>query len=180
MGTLLFERIVSLDVDKTYSELKNQLFREKSKLVIDEPSKFLVVEQGSLMGMTPNGAKKRIEYHFHPQGENQTRVIAKSSMASDWVKISAVSYLFVGLLVGISLFLAYDYENAIAIKRSSIFNNIAEAFGLINYSQSFFIIDMLKLLAIALSALVLISLIADLVIYKRRYSLVEETLRVLP
>ncbi len=179
MGTL-FERTVSLDAEKTYSELKTQLFQQNSKLLIDDPSKHLVVEQGSLMGITPKGVKKRIDCYFHPQGENQTRVIVKSSLAPDWVKWNIGSYVFSAFLIVILSFFTYGFESGLATQRSSFSSELAEMFGLIDYSDSLFAINLLKLMVLVLIVLVLVCVLVDLIIYKKRYSPVEEALWVLP
>jgi hypothetical protein len=176
----LFERIVSLDAEKAYSELKNQLFKENSKLLIDEPSKRIVVEQGSLMGITPKGVKKRIECHFHSQGEKQTRVIVKSSLTPDWVKLNLGSYVFLAVMIGICFFLAFDIENSIAVQRSSLINNLAESLGLISYSQPLFLVSMFQFFGIFLLIIALVGITADLIIYKKRYSFVKEILWILP
>jgi hypothetical protein len=172
----LFERIVALDAEKAYSELKNQLFRQNSKLIIDEPPQHLVVEQGSLFGLTPKGAKKRIECHFHPQGDH-TRIVAKTSLSSNWKKVTCLGYLIGAVCIALAILLAFTVQ---AIATQPYFLSIFTEFGSYNYSQLQLIANMLWGLAIFLVSILSVNIIADLLIYRRKDSLIEETLKMLP
>jgi hypothetical protein len=169
----LYERIVALDAEKAYSELKNQLFKQNSKLIVDEIPKHLVIEQGSLSGMTPKGIKKRVEYYFHPQGDH-TRVVAKSSMASDWVKLNVASYVIAAALATVIFWVASDLRNNSVL---GLFNQVIEVQ---NYSQALLLSNLLNGAATLILALIIISVIVDAYAYKRKYALVEESLKVLP
>jgi hypothetical protein len=169
----LYERIVALDAEKAYSELKNQLFKQNSKLVVDIPSKHLVIEQGSLSGVTPKGVKKRIEYYFHPQGDN-TRVVAKSSMASDWVRINVAMSIIATVLAVSFLFIAFNLEN------NGYLGLFSRWIEVQNYPQALVLANVIRLTAIFLVGIIIASSILDVYAYKRKYVLVEESLKVLP
>ncbi len=175
----VFERLVALDSEQAYSELKNQLFKQNSKLVIDEPSKHLVIEQGSLSGMTPKGIKKRVEYYFHPQGDH-TRVVAKSSLSPDWVKLNVATYVVAVGIVGLLLFLSSDLAASVVLNRSSFLAIILQTAGTPGSAQTLMLANLFQWLAMGFSALILVSVIVDLLAYKKKYGLVEETLRMLP
>jgi hypothetical protein len=169
----LYERIVSLDVEKAYSELKNQLFRQNSKLIVDEVPTHLVIEQGSLSGMTPKGIKKRVEYYFHSQGDH-TRVVAKSSMASDWVKLNVASYVIAIALATLISLVASNLSN------NGVLGLFNQAIEVQNYSQALLLSNLLNGVATLFLASIIISVIVDMYAYKRKYALVEESLKVLP
>jgi hypothetical protein len=170
---------VALNAETAFSELKNYLFKEKCKLLSEEQSKHLVVEQGSLGGMTPKGVKKRIDYYFHSQGNN-TRIVAHTSFASDWVKYNFLSYFFVGLLFVFPLLIAFEYEASIAVKQHSLLGSLAEAFGFTQYLQAMVFVNLLKCVAVFSLVFIIISAIADVWIHKRKDAFAEESLRVLP
>jgi len=78
----LFERIISLELQKAYEELKAALLRSGCKIVAKEPQKSITVEQGSLWGMSPKGVKKRITFTLFPY-DSKTRVVSITLLASD-------------------------------------------------------------------------------------------------
>ena len=52
-GYPLFERIVSLEVQKTYEYLRSILLKSNCKIIAEEPANSITVEHGSLWGTTP-------------------------------------------------------------------------------------------------------------------------------
>lgn len=156
---LLFERVVSLEVEKAYEELKNLLLNRKCKIVAEERSKSIRVEQGSLWGVSPKGVKKTISFHLHPKN-SETRIAGVSSLASDWIIISTLSYVIAGILSPFSWLFAIDLES------SGFYSTWA--------------ISYFKITSILLAIVVIVGIIWDIFIYAGKDSFAEETLRLLP
>jgi hypothetical protein len=112
----LFERIVSLEVQKAHEELRNLLLKTKCKIVAEEPLKDITVEQGSLWGVSPKGVKK-ISFNFLPHNSG-TRIVSISSLTSDWINISILSYGIIGISALVLGWITIDVEASIVARRS--------------------------------------------------------------
>jgi hypothetical protein len=79
----LVERIVGLEIEKAYSNLKAVLLEKNCTITAEEVPTFISVRQGSLWGISPVTAKKNVNYHLDAV-ESGTRIICSSSLAPDW------------------------------------------------------------------------------------------------
>ena len=61
------EKIVNLEIENAYEKLKAHLFKERGRIVAEEPPTSICFEQGSIWGITPLTAKKGMSYNFFPQ-----------------------------------------------------------------------------------------------------------------
>ena len=156
----MIERIVNLTPEKAYEELKNLLLRNNCKIVAEEHSKSIKVEQGSMWGFSPKGAKKRISFHFLPK-DSGTRIASVSSLTSDWIILSALGYVVAGIFSPLFWLFAKDLESS-------------------GFDIPSVRINLIKILSILMVATVIIGIIADVYIYAKKDSFAEETLRLLP
>ena len=156
---LMIERIVNLSPEKAYEELKNLLLRNNCKIVAEEHSKSIKVEQGSLWGVSPKGVKKIISFHLlHKNSE--TRIASVSSLTSDWIILSALGYVILGILS--PLFWLF----ALGLETSGFYET--------------WVINYFKFTSIFFVIVVIVGIIWDVLIYARKDSFAEETLRLLP
>lgn len=155
----MIERIIHLTPEKAYEELKNLLLKNNCKIVAEEHSKSIKVEQGSLWGVSPKGVKKIISFHLLPKN-SETRIVSVSSFTSDWIILSGLAYVIMGILS--PLFWSF----AIGLESSGLYET-----WVINYFRFTSILFVLA---------VIVGIIWDVFIYARKDSFAEETLRLLP
>ena len=175
----LCERIISLEVQKAYEELKAALLRRGCKIVTEEPTKSIIVEQGSLWGMSPKGVKKRVTFSLFPY-DSKTRVVSVTSLASDWVATSVFGCILSLLLAFVFYWIATDMEAFIAAKRHSLWGWLAEAFGYSGFQEALAIVGLIKILSIVLLVIAIVSILTDLYIYAKKDSFSEEVVKLLP
>jgi hypothetical protein len=175
----LFERIVSLEIQKAYEELKNILFKNNCKIVAEEPPKSITVEHGSLWGSSPKSVKKRITFNLIPY-DSKTRIVSVSSLASDWINASIFGYALIitlGFLVG---WMAMDLEASITAERRSFWGWLLELFGYTGFREALAMVNLLKILSTIFFAILIVGIIIDVYIYARRDLFSEGILRLLP
>jgi len=155
----MIERVVNLTPEKAYEELKNLLLGNNGKIVAEKQASSIKVEQGSIWGVSPKGVKKIISFHFLPK-DSGTRIVSVSSLTSDWIILSALGYVIMGILS--PLFWSY----AIGLESSGLYETWA-----INYFRFTSILFVLA---------VIVGITWDIFIYARKDSFAEDTLRLLP
>jgi hypothetical protein len=179
MVMLLFERVVSLEAQKAYEELRAALLRNRCKIVAEEPLKSVTVEQGSLWGVSPKGAKKKITFRLFPH-DSKTRIVSVSSLTSGWVGASIFSYVLGIVLASIFGWIAMDLEASITAQRRSFWGWLAEALGYTGFREALRIANLLKITSIVLFVMVITFIVIGVFIYVKRDSFSEEILRLLP
>ena len=156
----MFERVVSLELEKAYEELKKLLLRKECKIIAEEHPKSITVEQGSLWEASPKKVKKIISFRLLSQ-DSKTRIVSTSSLTSDWINISILGYVLAGIL-------------------AFIFWWLAEALRYTGFQQSILVVSLLKILSIGIAVALIVSIIADIYINARKDSFAKQTLRLLP
>jgi hypothetical protein len=101
-------------------------------------------------------------------------VVAKSSMASDWVRINALASVIAIVFATLFLLISFNLESSGYL---GIFGQWIEAQ---NYSEALFLANMVRIFAIFLIGVIIAGIILGAYAYKRKYVLVEESIRVLP
>lgn len=175
----MFERVLSSNVEKAYEELKDLLLKRNCKIVSEEQQKFIQVEQGSVWGMSPKGVKKVISFHLSSRNSG-TRVASTSSLTSNWLSLCAIGYMIFAVLISIFWWIAVDLETYVTAQRGSFWGWLAEAFGYTGYQQALALINYFRIFSVLLAVGLIASVVIDVVIYVRRNSFAEETLRLLP
>ncbi len=85
----LVEKIVSLEIEKAYEELKSLLLKKGCRIIAEEPPARISVKQGSVWGISPTSAKKVLTYSLSPVASG-TRISCSSSLASDWKNLTII------------------------------------------------------------------------------------------
>jgi len=156
----MIERVVELSPEKAFEELRSLLLKNKCKITAEEQTKSITVEQGSLWGVSPKGTKKTISFHLIPK-DSETRIVSISSLTSDWIILSAVAYVLLGMMSVLFWWFATSLES------STLFE--------FSVAVSYF-----KILSILGAIGVIVQLLFDVYIYAKIDSFAEETLRLLP
>jgi hypothetical protein len=158
------EHLINLSAKEIYFKIKQFLKTNSYKIIIDEPSSYLSIAQGSIWGILPNTAKKTIRFHFDSI-KTGTRIYFSSSFAPEWKKLTIVGYVFSFFLTILSLWINIDLDNYIISGNPSFWSWIATSANTtdINSVQSFS--NIAKTLAFFLILILLVESI--LVIYSR-------------
>gem|GEM_PF-1345420 len=176
----MIERIVSLDPQKAYEELKNLLMRNDCRIVREEPSKTIVVEHGSILGMTPKSIEKRITFTLIPY-ENRTRIISVTSLTKDLTYLTISIYvMLVVVLITFGFLIAEMISLVSSIRQIIIRNPLMSSYFYDIYHDLLFMSQIMIILYILAIIFLIIGVISTIYIYLRRERFSEEILRYLP
>jgi len=168
----LFERVVSLEVQKAYERLRSILFRNNCKIIAEEPTNNITVEHGSLWRHTPKGAEKKIVFHLFPHNSG-TRITGTTSLTSDWINVNILGYVLCIIIA-----LSYGFSSKILLAlidlQQKLLPHSPPSYSEILLAQIFLIIS------ISLVIFMIIGIILDVYIYIKKDSFPEEILRLLP
>jgi hypothetical protein len=129
---------VNFDVKKTYFKIKKLLLTKEFPIITDQPPSYLSFKQGSIWGLLPRTAKKRIDYHLISI-KSGTQIKFSSSFVPEWKKLTIIGYVFSFLLILLGLWINIDLENYIITGNPSYWSWIATSMNTIdlNLIQSF-------------------------------------------
>ena len=175
---VLLERIVSLEKEEAYSELKTILLEKGCKIVSEEPPKHISVKHGSLRGVSPISAKKLVSYHIFSH-ESGTRIVTYSSISSDWVSLTFGGSMIAGFVAAMFWWIAYDISSLVINGEHRFWTWLARAFGYPDLQYTFFMINVIKLLAIVLVATIIFEVLDFSIVYRKINTFAEETLDLL-
>jgi hypothetical protein len=176
----LIERIVSLDPQKAYEELKNLLMRNDCRIVREEPSKTIVVEHGSVLGRTPKSIEKRITFTLIPY-ENKTRIISVTSLTKDMTYLTISIYvMWVAVLIAFGFLVAEMISFVSSIRQIIIKNPLMSLYFYDIYHNLLYASQIIIILYIIAIISLIIGVISTIYIYLRRERFSEEILRYLP
>lgn len=175
----MFEKGSSLEVHKSYEELKKILLGNKCEIVAEEKPKRITVKQGSLWKVTPKGVKKKVDFYLTPKGSG-TRISSISSLTLDWIGVSILGYLLAAILAFMFWWLAIDLEVYIARSGGILWGWLAEALGYNISQQSFLFANLLRVLSTVSFIVIIYLIIADIYISIRKDSFAKQTLKLLP
>ena len=175
---VLLERIVSLEVEEAYSELKTILLEKGCKIVSEEPPKHISVKHGSLRGVSPKSAKKLVSYHISSH-ESGTRIVTYSSISSDWVSLTFGGSMIAGFVAAMFWWIASDISSLVINGEPRFWTWLARAFGYPDLQYTFFMINVIKLLAIVLVATITFEVLDFSIVYRKINTFAEETLDLL-
>ena len=176
----MIERIVSLDPQKAYEELKNLLMRNDCRIVREEPSKTIVVEHGSVFGVTSKSIEKRITFTLIPY-ENKTRIISVTSLTKDLTYITIFIYTMLVVVLILFGFLVAEIISLTSLIRQIIIKNpLISSYFYDIYHDLLYASQIMIIIYILAIILFIIGVISTIYIYLRRERFSEEILRYLP
>jgi len=174
----LVERIVSLEVEKAYAELKALLLEKNCKIVAEEAPVLVSASQGSLWGISPVTAKKVVDYRLAPM-DSGTRITCSSSLASDWKILTVIGCALAVFVASLCLWISIDLDTLVTTQQQSYWSGIATVDGFIDFKTAQMFAGLTRILAVFL----VISLAAEaaIVVYAhfRIHKFAEETLNLL-
>lgn len=128
----MLEQTVNLPIADAYSKLKDNLTEKGCKIVSEQPPESLIVKQGSLWGISPQSAKKKITCSLKPNGA-ETKITVSTKLSGDWVNITLIGTAFSILVVGLCLWIGFDLNNFLTTGHASMWSWIASVGSFVDY-----------------------------------------------
>ena len=124
----MFERTVGLDVAEAYAELKTLLLRKGCRVVAEEAPNRLLVEQGSVWGVSPKTAKKEIDCRLSSL-DSGTRITVSSSLASGWKNLTIIGSALSVVVASLCWWIAIDLDMFVITHKPSYWSWLAVVDG---------------------------------------------------
>jgi len=169
------QKIVNLEVERAYVEFKAHLAKEKGRIVAEEPPTSICFEQGSIWGLTPRTAKKRMSYNFFSQ-DSETRIVASTSLGPDWKNLGIVGCLFSVLLATICWWISVDLKALLVAHSASVWSWIVTVNGYIDFEIAQVLVSLTQSLAVFLVIVTVLEVAVVLYVYSMEDSFAEDTL----
>ena len=171
----MLEKTVTLETDKAYANLKTELLKKGCKIKSEEPSKRLLVKQGSLWGMTPKNVKKNMEFTL-ARADSGTHVACKSSISGDWKNITLIGCVLSAVLVAVCGWMAFDLISFMPSGRAGFWSWLATVNGNpdAQVGQSF--VNLTVALGVFLSLIILFEVVDVIYVHRRIDRFAKETL----
>jgi hypothetical protein len=177
-GVSLLERTVWLEVEKAYEELKAVLLEKGCKIVAEEAPVLISVKQGSLWGISPRTAKKKVDYRLAAV-ESGTRITCASSLASDWKKLTLIGSALAVVVAFLCLWIAMDLDALVATQQPSYWSWIATVDGYIDVQTAEMFACLTRMLAVFLAIILAAEVAIVVYVQFKINTFAEETLNVL-
>jgi hypothetical protein len=171
----LFEKTVSLEIEKAYAELKALLLERGCKIVAEEPPKYILVKQGSLWGISPRSAKKVVSCRLFPQGSG-TRVACSSSLASDWRNLTIIGSILSVIVAILCWWIAMDLEAYMITQKPSYWSWIATVDGYTDFQMAQTFVSLTQMLAAFLAITLALEIIVAVYVHFKINEFAEESL----
>lgn len=175
MGVSLVKRIVSLDIEKAYTELKTKLLRKNCKITAEKTPVHISVMQGSLWGISPVTAKKNVNCHL-ATAESGTRITCYSSMASDWKNLTIIGCVLSVFIIALCLWMTTDLDAFVATQQQSYWSWIATVDSYVDIQTAHIIADLTRMLAFLLTIILAAEAAVVVYVHFKISTFAEETL----
>ncbi len=108
----MFKRTVNLKIEEVYPKLRAALIAKDYKVIFEETPNQICFKQGSLWGISPKTAKKKIDVNLETVSEG-TIVSCASTLSSDWKNITLIGCGLAAILIGLCAWMATDLSRLI-------------------------------------------------------------------
>jgi len=159
-------KIVSMDISKTYEELKKLLLENKCRIVEEEPPHKIIVEHGWVFTTSPTKIEKVVAFVLTPV-ESKTRIVAATSLTTDYKNYIAYS-LILNMIFLIYMGMITYFLSELSSKLSVVVSNVGSE------------LYVLYILFFALIVLTIIEVARTIYAYWKRSSFAENILKLLP
>jgi hypothetical protein len=171
----VLERTVSLEIDKAYTVTKTAFTDKECKIVSEQSPNMILFRQGSLWGISPSSAKKKIQVNLESVNST-TRVTCSSHLSSDWKNITLIGCILAATLVGICLWMAFDLGTFILTHKHSIWSWLVTVNGNIDFQIAQAFVNFMKTLAAFLSLIIFIEIAITIYVHARIDRFAEQVL----
>jgi hypothetical protein len=174
----LAETVVDAGVKEAYAKLKTHLTQNKSRIITEEPPKYVSAIQGSLWGTSPKTAQKKMTYTLR-QDASGTHITSTSSLTSGYINLTLVGCALSIALILLCAWIAVDLQAYASIGTQGTWSWLAQTHGHVDPDKAAMFIKLSWILAVFLAA----TLVAEGIIVARVRAKIgafaEETLKTL-
>jgi hypothetical protein len=170
------EQTVNYPIDDAYSKLKANLAEKGCKVVSEESPKLLVAKQGSLWGVMPKSAKKTLTCNLKTQGTG-TQINCDSKLSRDWLNLTIIGTALSIVVVGLCFWISLDLSAFLETTRFSTWSWIASVGSRIDYEAGESFINLTRLLAFFLSAIIGFEIVVAIYTYSKIDTFAKEALQ---
>jgi len=174
-NSILFERAISLEIEKAYSDIRTILLKKGSTIISEEPPRHILIKHGSLRGISPRSAKKVVSYRFSPH-ELGTQIVGCSSISSDWANLTLWGNIIAGIVATIFWWIATDITSFLVNEGSGYWTWLARAFGYPDIQHTYLMINVMKVLSIVLVVAIFLEIVDFLIVYRKINTFAAKTL----
>jgi hypothetical protein len=174
----LTEKIVSLEIENAFEELKALLLKRGCRIIVEEPPAQISVKQGSVWGISPTSAKKVLTYSLSPVASG-TRISCSSSLASDWKNLTIIGSALSVLIAGLCWWMAIDLEAFPVTQTPSYWSWLATAGGYVNFQLVQAFAGLTRALAVFLVIMMVLEVAIVVYVRSRINKFGEDTLNLL-
>lgn len=174
-GVFVVEKVVGLEIEQAYTELKALLLKEGGKIVAEESPVHISVKQGSLWGIFPRSAKKVVRCRLFPQGSG-TRIACSSSLASDWKNLAIIGSVLSAILALLCWWISVDLAAYTITQKPSYWSWIATVNGYSNFQVAQAFVDLTRMFAVFLAFIIVLEVAIAVYAHFRINEFAEEIL----
>lgn len=165
-------------IKEAYAKLKIQLTQNKSRIVAEEPPKYVSAIQGSLWGISPKTAQKKMTYTLQ-QDTSGTHITSTSSLTSGYINLTLVGCALSIVLMLLCAWIAMDLQAYASIGVQGFWSWLAQIHGHVDPDEAAMFIKLGWIFTVFLAA----SLVAEGIIVAHVRAKIgafaEETLKTL-
>lgn len=166
----MLERTVDLEIDNAYSAVKTALTNKGCKVISEQSPNIIFLKQGSLWGISPGSAKKKI--HVNLESINsKTKVTFSSRLSSDWKNVTLIGCVLAVVLVGLCLWMAFDLNSFIVTRTPSFWSWLVTVNGNVDLQVGQAFVNLAKILAAFLSVIILLEIGITVYVHSRTIGL---------
>jgi hypothetical protein len=151
----LVEKVVGLEVEQAYTELKALLLKEGGKIMVEESPVHISVKQGSLWGIFPRSAKKVVHCRLFPQGSG-TRIACSSSLTSDWINLAVIGSVLSAILALLCWWISVDLAGYIITQKPSYWSWIAAVNGYSDFQVAQAFVGLTRMFTVFLALIIIL------------------------
>ena len=174
----MVEKIVSLEIEKAYEELKSLLLKKGGRIMAEEPPARISVKQGSVWGISPTSAKKVMIYSLSPVASG-TRISCSSSLASDWKNLTIIGSALSVIVAGLCWWIAIDLEAFTVTQTPSYWSWLATSDGYANFQLVQAFAGLTRVLAVFLVIMMVLEVAIVVYVRSRINEFAQDTLNLL-
>ena len=174
----MFEKVVGLEIEKVYTELKDYLLKSNCKILSEEPPIFISVKHGSIWSVSPRNAKKTVNYRLFPL-DSGTRIDSSSSLVSDWKNLSIIGSVLSAIVAVLCLWIAIDLDAYITTQKPSNWSWLMGAYGYAGFQRALALANLTKILAVFLAITLALEILVAVYVSVRINAFAEESLSTL-
>ncbi len=128
----MLEQTLNLQINDAYLKLKDTLEQKGCKILYEQSPENLIAKQGSLWGISPQSAKKKLTCNLEPKGF-ETSIAITSKLSGDWVNITLIGTAISIVILGLCLWIGFDLSNFLVSNQVSTWSWIALVGSYVDY-----------------------------------------------